>query len=156
MMTAVLQATIIGFQKRRISSMPYIERIRSCGRDANPFFTLMGIELGVIGNGCATLRMPIRPDMLNGEDFLQGGLFTALADEAMVLAIYPLLLPEERIATISESTTFMSGAQRGVLVGTGRVIKKGRRVIFAEGDVVLEGSDRILSRSTATFMVTKV
>lgn len=155
MMTAILQATIIGFQKKRFSSMHYIERIRSYGRDANPFFTLMGIELGVISNGCATLRMPIRPDMLNGEDFLQGGLFTALADEAMVLAIYPLLLPEERIATISESTTFMSGAQRGILVGTGRVIKKGRRVIFAEGDVTLEGSDRILSRSTATFMVTK-
>lgn len=135
--------------------MNYIERIRSEGRDANPFFTLMGIEIGVIGSGCATLSMPIRPDMMNGEDFLQGGLFTALADEAMVLAIYPLLSLEERIATISESTTFMSGAQRGVLVGTGRVIKKGRRVIFAEADVTLEGSDRILSRSSASFMVTK-
>jgi uncharacterized protein (TIGR00369 family) len=136
--------------------MNYIERIQTEGRDANPFFTLMGIEIGVIGSGCAALRMPVRPDMLNGEDFLQGGLFTALADEAMVLAIYPLLDPGERIATISESTTFMSGAQEGVLVGTGRVLKKGRRVIFAEGDVMLEGSDRILSRSTATFMVTRI
>ena len=135
--------------------MNYIERIRSEGRDANPFFTLMGIEIEDIGSGCATLSMPIRPDMMNGEDFLQGGLFTALADEAMVLAIYPLLSQEERIATIAESTTFMSGAQRGVLIGAGRVIKKGRRVIFAEADVTLEGSDRILSRSSASFMVTK-
>ena len=135
--------------------MNYIERIQTEGRDANPFFTLMGIELGVTGKGSATLRMQIRPDMLNGEEFLQGGLFTALADEAMVLAIYPLLSREERIATISECTTFMSGAQEGVLVGTGRVIKKGRRVIFAEGEITLEGSDRVLSRSTATFMVTK-
>jgi uncharacterized protein (TIGR00369 family) len=136
--------------------MNYIERIQTRGRDANPFFTLMGIEIGVIGQGCATLRMPVRPDMLNGEDFLQGGLFTALADEAMVLAIYPLLNPEERIATISESTTFMSGAQKGILIGTGRVLKKGRRVIFAEGDITMEGSERILSRSTATFMVTRI
>jgi uncharacterized protein (TIGR00369 family) len=136
--------------------MNYIEKIQTEGRDANPFFTLMGIEIGVNGRGCATLRMPVRPDMLNGEDFLQGGLFTALADEAMVLAIYPLLEPEERIATISESTTFMSGVQQGVLIGTGRVLKKGRRVIFAEGEVTLEGSDRMLSRSTATFMVTRV
>ena len=74
--------------------------------------------------------MPIRPDMLNGEEFLQGGLFTALADEAMVLAIYPLLGPEERIATISECTTFLSGAQRGVLVGTGQGDQKGQ-----EGDL---------------------
>jgi acyl-coenzyme A thioesterase PaaI-like protein len=35
------------------------------------------------------------------------------------------------------------------------VIRKGRRVVFAEGEVTLEGSDRILTRSTATFMVTK-
>jgi acyl-CoA thioesterase len=135
--------------------MSYIERIQTEGRDANPFFTLMEIEIGPLSRGSGTLRMPIRPDMLNGEDFLQGGLFTALADEAMVLAIYPLLAPEEQIATISECTTFMSGAQRGVLVSTGKVIKKGRRVIFAEGEVKLEGSDRVLSRTTATFMVTK-
>ena len=55
--------------------MNYIERIQTEGRDANPFFTLMGIEIGVIGKGSATLRMPIRPDMLNGEEFLQGGPF---------------------------------------------------------------------------------
>jgi uncharacterized protein (TIGR00369 family) len=115
----------------------------------------MEIEIGPLSRGSGTLRMPIRPDMLNGEDFLQGGLFTALADEAMVLAIYPLLAPEEQIATRSECTTFMSGAKRGVLVATGKVIKKGRRVIFAEGEVILEGSDRVLSRTTATFMVTK-
>jgi len=136
--------------------MNYIERIRIKGRDANPFFTLMGIEIGGIGKGSATLRMPIRTDMLNGEDFLQGGLFTALADEAMVLAIYSLLDPEDRIATISESTTFMSGTQGGVLIGSGKVLKKGRRVIFAEGDITMEGVDRILSRSTAAFMVTRV
>jgi len=135
--------------------MSYIDRIQNEGRDANPFFTLMGIEIGPPSMESGTLRMPIRPDMLNGEDFLQGGLFTALADEAMVLAIYPLLDPEEQIATISECTTFMSGAQRGILVATGKVIKKGRRVIFAEGEVRLEGSDRVLSRTTATFMVTK-
>lgn len=136
--------------------MNYIERIRTEGRDANPFFSLMGIEIGTAGESYATLRMPVRQDMLNGEDFLQGGLFTALADEAMVLAIYPLLDPGEQIATISETTTFLSGAQRGVLIGTGRVIKKGRRVVFAEGDITLEGSDKILSRSTATFMVTRL
>jgi len=155
MMAEPVRQSLSFFGGNLLSFMNYIERIQTEGRDANPFFTLMGIELGVTGKGSATLRMPIRPDMLNGEDFLQGGLFTALADEAMVLAIYPLLSPEERIATISECTTFMSGAREGVLVGTGRVIKKGRRVIFAEGEITIEGSDRILSRSTATFMVTK-
>jgi acyl-CoA thioesterase len=133
--------------------MNYIERIRAQGRDANPFFTLMGVELGGIGKGSAVLRMPVRPDMMNGEEWLQGGIFTALADEAMVLAIYPLLDPGERIATVSESTSFLAGAQGGVLVASGTVVKRGRRVIFAEADVTREGEDRILARCSAAYAV---
>ncbi|NYT06698.1 MAG: PaaI family thioesterase [Methanomicrobiales archaeon] len=135
--------------------MSYIERIRAEGRDANPFFTLMGVELGTLGTGSAEIRMPVRPDMMNGEEWLQGGIYTALADEAMVLAIYPLLDPGERIATISETTSFLGGVQDGVLVASGTVVKRGRRVIFAEGEVVREGRGRILARCSAAYAVMK-
>lgn len=135
--------------------MNYFERIRTQGRDANPFFTLMGVELAEMTSGSATLRMAIRPDMMNGEGWLQGGLFTALADEAMVLAMYPLLDPDERVATISETTNFLAGANKGVLIASGRIIKRGRRVIFAEADIRLAGSDRILARCTSAYAVVK-
>ena len=136
--------------------MNYIEKIRTRGRDANPFFVLMGIEVGTIGDGEAEISMQIRTDMHNGEGWLQGGIFTALADEAMVLAIYPLLEKNERLATISEHTTFISGAREGVLSAAGRVVKRGRRVIFAEGEVRTGGGDgKILSRTTAAFAVGK-
>lgn len=134
--------------------MNYIEKIRNEGRDANPFFTLMGIEIGEMGDGEAEISLQIRPDMRNGEGWLQGGLFVALADEAMVLAMYPLLEKNERLATISEHTTFISGAQEGVIHATGRVVKRGRRVIFAEGEVRMDGREgKILSRTTAAFAV---
>jgi acyl-CoA thioesterase len=135
--------------------MNYFERIRTRGRDANPFFTLMGVEIAEMNSGSATLRMAIRPDMMNGEGWLQGGLFTALADEAMVLALYPLLDPDERVATISETTNFLAGANEGVLVASGRIIKRGRRVIFTEADIRLAGSDRILARCTSAYAVVK-
>ena len=135
--------------------MNYLERIRSVGRDANPFFSLMGIEIGSISGGQATIRMPVQHTMTNGEGWLQGGMFIALADEAMVLAIYPLLDPDERIATITEATTFLGGAREGILVASGRVIKKGRRVIFAEGEVTADGSDRVFARSIASYMVSR-
>jgi acyl-CoA thioesterase len=137
--------------------MNYLEKIRQSGRDANPFFRLMDIEIGDICEGNAEISMKIRADMLNGENWLQGGLFTALADEAMVLAIYSLLAPDEQVATISETTTFISGAREGdVIVASGRVIKKGKRVVFAEGDVgLLEGGQGIISRSSAAFAVLK-
>jgi acyl-coenzyme A thioesterase PaaI-like protein len=71
----------------------------------------------------------------------------------MVLAIYPLLGHDERIATITETTSFFAGANEGALVARGRLVKQGRRVIFAEGDIMAEGSDRVIARSAAAYAV---
>ncbi len=136
--------------------MNYLDNIRAHGKAANPFFCMMGIEIEEIGNGNARLSCRVRPDMMNGEGWLQGGIFTALADEAMVLAIYSLLGQGESIATISETTTFLSGVQKGALIADGRVIRKGRRVAFAEAEVKSKGEpSKILSRSQAAFAVSK-
>lgn len=145
---------IVSLAKIKGKQMSYIERIRDRGRDANPFFCLMGIDVVSLDNGKATLSMRVRDDMLNGEGFLQGGMFTALADEAMVLAIYALLEEDQVIATISESTSFMRGAGPGmVLVAEGRVIKKGRRVVFSEADVRPDGQEDSIARSSASFAI---
>ena len=134
--------------------MNYLERIKASGRDANPFFRLMGIEVVSLSSGRALVTMQIREDMLNGENNLQGGLFTALADEAMVLAIYSVLERDQTLATISESTSFMRGAGIGAtLTAEGMVIKKGRRIAFAEGLVRIEGKEGVVSRTTAAFAI---
>ena len=134
--------------------MSYFEKIKGQGRGANPFFCLMGIDVVSVGEGNAVLRMEVRPDMLNGVGWLQGGIFTALADEAMALALYSLLSQKEWIATISDSTSFIWGVREGVLIAEGRVIKKGRRVAFAEGDVTLDQQEKeILARTSGAFAV---
>ncbi|HNQ32738.1 MAG TPA: PaaI family thioesterase, partial [Methanoculleus sp.] len=115
--------------------MGYIEELKRVGRDANPFFTLMGIELGEYGDGRASLTMEVRPDMLNGAGWLQGGIYVALADEAIALALCTLLADDEKIATIDEHTSFIKGVNAGTIAATGRVIRKGRRVAFADGEV---------------------
>jgi acyl-CoA thioesterase len=136
--------------------MSYIERIRASGRDVNPFFRLMGIDVVSLSEGRAVIRMKVRNDMLNGENFLQGGMFTALADEAMVLAIYSVLGNDQIIATISESTSFMRGAgPDDTLTAEGIIIKKGRRVAFAEGLIRIDGKEDVVSRSSAAFAITK-
>ena len=132
--------------------MSYLKEIRRRGRDANPFFRLMGIELGAYGGGEAELVMPVRPDMHNGAGWLQGGLFTALCDEAMALALFTVLEEEAGIATISENTTFLQGVRSGKITARGRVIKKGRSVAFLEGEVKSEDGS-LLSRTLASFAV---
>lgn len=133
----------------------YCTALQQQGAKANPFFSLMGIEVVTIEEGRGELSMMIRPDMQNGEGWLQGGLYTALADEAMVLAIYPGLLEGEGIATISATTDFFRGVNEGTIVARGRIVKRGRNVIFAEGTVCAEGSEKPLSRTTAAYAVTR-
>jgi acyl-CoA thioesterase len=134
--------------------MGYLEEIRQQGRAANPFFLLMGIELRSFGNGKAELSMLVRPDMLNGAGWLQGGLYTALCDEAMALALFTSLKEGECIATISESTSYLQGVKSGKIVAIAKVTKKARQVAFTEGYVRKETDDgTILSQSRASFMI---
>ena len=135
--------------------MSYIEEIRTLGKDANPFFRLMGINLGPLEKGVAELSMQVRPDMLNGVGWLQGGLFTALCDEAMALALFTILVEDEDegIATISESTSFLRGIRKGRIKAVGRVIKKGHSVAFMEGIVTNSDDGSRLSETVASFVI---
>jgi len=132
--------------------MGYLEEISAKGQKANPFFVMMGIEPVSFGDGAAVLSMQVRPDMLNGDGWLQGGVYTALVDEAMALALITVLDPGERIATISEATSFLSGVQDGTIRASGRVIRKGRSVAFTEGEVAGDNG-QVLARTTASFAV---
>jgi len=135
--------------------MSYLEDIRRLGRDANPFFRLMGINLGPLGKGEAMLYMQVRPDMLNGVGWLQGGLFTALCDEAMALALFTVLDEDEGIATISESTSFLQGIRKGRITARGRVVKKGRNVAFLEGTATNSEDGSLLAKTWASFAIMK-
>ncbi len=135
--------------------MSYLEKLKKDGTSANPFFCLMGIDVVSTEPGKAVLKMQVRPDMKNGVGWLQGGMLAAIADEAMALALYPLLSETQGIATISESTSFIRGIQEGGIIAKGRVIRKGRRVAFTEGEVYTGTDERILlSRTSAAFAVT--
>ena len=138
-----------------VDTMSYLEEIKRDGKHANPFFCLMGIDVVSIEPGKAVLKMQVRPDMHNGVGWLQGGMLVALADEAMALALYPMLAKNEGIATISEATSFIKGVQEGFIIAEGRVIRKGRRVAFAEGEVYTENDEKVmLSLTSASFAVT--
>jgi uncharacterized protein (TIGR00369 family) len=132
--------------------MSYLQEIAAKGRMANPFFVLMGIEVVSFGGGEAVLSMTVRPEMHNGAGWLQGGIYTALSDEAMALALTTLLDEGEHIATISETTQYFKGVRDGTVRAMGRVVRKGHAVAFAGGEIT--GTDgTLLARTTASFAV---
>jgi uncharacterized protein (TIGR00369 family) len=134
--------------------MRYLEDLRELGSEANPFFGLMGIEVVSFGGGEATIAMEVRKDMLNGAGWLQGGIYAALADEAMALALFTALDENDQIATISETTSFFRGVREGRIVAEGRVTRVGRQVAFAEGRVAAESAEGpVLSQTSGSFSI---
>ncbi len=132
--------------------MGYLEEIKSRGRAANPFLVLMGIDVESFGDGKAMLSMSVRPDMLNGVGWLQGGLYVALCEEAMALALYTILEEGELIATISENTSYLRGVRSGKVYAGAQVIRKGRQVAFTQG-CVKSAESVLLSQTWASFTV---
>ena len=130
----------------------YLDRLRAGDENANPFFGMLGVRVDRVDGGTGELSVEVRPGFCNGEGWVQGGLYTALADEAIVLAIYQALGEGESIATITESTSFLRGVNAGRLRAVGRVVKRGRRVIFGEGQV-FEGEGKLCSVTTASYAV---
>jgi len=146
----------VGFDGRD-DKMSYLGELRKKGREANPFFKLMGIEAVSFGDGKAELQMEVRPDMLNGAGWLQGGIYTALADEAMALALFTALDENDQIATISETTSFFRGVREGRIVAEGMVTRIGRQVAFAEGHVRTDGAEgQVLSMTSASFSIIRM
>lgn len=112
----------------------------------------MGIDPVSYGDGRAELTMEVRPDMLNGVGWMQGGVYVALIDEAMALAMMTVIGDGEGIATISETTQFVKGVRDGRISAKAHVVRAGRKIIFAEGFAFIEGNeDEILARTTASF-----
>jgi uncharacterized protein (TIGR00369 family) len=132
--------------------MSYLDEIKRRGRDANPFLTSIGAEIGHYGKGKAELVLTVRPDMHNGVGWLQGGLYVALCDEAMALALFTALDEGTGIATISESTSFLEGVRSGRITARAEVVKIGRRVAFAEGRAFSEGNS-VLTETHASFAI---
>ncbi|MDU9376720.1 hypothetical protein McpSp1_13470 [Methanocorpusculaceae archaeon Sp1] len=134
----------------------YVEKIASVGAQANPTFQTLGIEPVSWGDGKAVLKMNVTPAIHNGSGFMQGGFYVILADEAIALAIFAELDAESGAATISETTNFFRGVNEGVIYGVAHVVRKGRRIVFAEGEVRKGSPDgELLSKTIVSYTMTK-
>ena len=83
---------------------------------------------------------------------VQGGILAAFLDNIMGQCCHALAGPEQALTTTEMSLYFLAPAILGRLQGKAKVLKKGRRMFFVEGEVLdLEGNH--LVRAVATMLV---
>jgi uncharacterized protein (TIGR00369 family) len=99
------------------------------------FNVYLGTELKRMERGEAVVTLELGPHHLNGRGVVHGGVLASLLDSALGAAVIASIPKEWWCATISLSVQFLEGARRGRLTASARVIRRGGRVAFADGEV---------------------
>ena len=81
------------------------------------------------------VEMQARPEFINPAGFIHGGMLAAMLDETLSPALAATLGPGEFAPTLEIKVNFISPAKVGRVLGTGRVVSRGRSICFMEGQL---------------------
>lgn len=140
-------STMDGAGDEREISDALLERVAR-----SEFHRWAGLELTRVESGEVEVTLQLQPHHLNLVGIVHGGIIAAVADTAAGLALRTVLQPDATHVTGQLNVQYLSPGTRGQLIARGRVVKAGRRVGFAEADVVDERG-RLIARANATFIV---
>ncbi|MEO0419044.1 MAG: PaaI family thioesterase [Pseudomonadota bacterium] len=103
----------------------------------------------------ATMRFTVKNDMCTWRGGVQGGLVAGYLDDVMGYAYVASTGGEMAPLNLDLSMSLIRLIPDGAtIIGTGRVVKAGRRVVFLEGELTDEDGT-VYARSTSTAIPTK-
>ncbi|QPD00479.1 PaaI family thioesterase [Qipengyuania soli] len=100
-----------------------------------------------------TLRFHAPDSFITPRGSVQGGLVAGFLDEVMGWAHVWATDQEEAPLNLEISMSLLKPVLKGPIVGKGRVVRRGRKVIFLEGELFDEAGN-LLARSTSTAIPT--
>ncbi|MEV5445238.1 PaaI family thioesterase [Streptomyces sp. NPDC052644] len=107
--------------------------------DSQPFSRLVGARVTAFGEGRAVLEVDVRPDLLQQNGFLHGGVLSYAADNALTFAAGTALGPA--VLTAGFSIQYMRPAVGRTLVARASVVHAGRRQAVVRCDLLTVGED---------------
>ncbi len=93
-----------------------------------PIAETLKAEIVELTEGRCVMRYPFLSEFANPMGQLQGGMYAVMMDSAMAMAA-------NGIATVTMQFSIFRPVTSGWLTVTGEVVKRGRRVVFAEAEV---------------------
>lgn len=102
----------------------------------------LGLRLAVDG---ATVTLETRPEHEIGGGWIHFAVLATLAEVSAARAV------DERVVPASLTLNLLSPAKRGTLVARGRVLRKGRRLAVAEGEVLQD--EKLIAKAVVTFSI---
>jgi len=105
-------------------------------------------------DGSAVVRLTVAAKHLNRNGTMQGGIHAMMLDAAAGFAASrylagqdPVIVP---VVTLSLTSNFLSPANLGPVITTGRVVGGGRKTVYAHAEI-RDGSGLLLSQGSVVF-----
>jgi uncharacterized protein (TIGR00369 family) len=116
----------------------------------------LGIDFKAIDAEAGTIEVEFqaRPEFTNPVGNVQGGFLAAMLDDTMGPALAATLAKGEFAPTLNLNVSFEKAASVGVLVGKGRVLKRGKEVCFLAGELYQDGE--LVASATATAIIRRL
>lgn len=112
---------------------------------------LLGWKLLTLDPAKGAIRVEFAavPDFINAIGTIQGGIITAMLDDAMGPAATAFLGGHYVAPTVEIKTNFMRPATVGPLFVEAKVVHRGRHILFLEG-AMKDNEDQLIATATAT------
>ncbi|WP_298308505.1 PaaI family thioesterase [uncultured Erythrobacter sp.] len=123
--------------------------------DTSPHTTLLGSEFVSYDaeTQTATMHFTVRPEMITHRGGVQGGLVAGYLDDVMGYAYVASTNGEMAPLNLEISMSLIRLIPEGPLIGKGRVVKGGRKVVILEGELFSEDG-KLMARATSTALPT--
>lgn len=118
------------------------------------FAELVGLVVGEVADGQATVTVTAGGRHLNPAGTVHGGAIATLIDLAMGRAVASLIDDDERPVTIEMKVNFLEAGEPGELVAAARVTRRGRRFTVVHADVTQVASGETVAEAMGTFTST--
>lgn len=121
--------------------------------DINQYGTINDLDLKVISKGHIQYKMPVKKKHLATPIAIHGGVLSAMMDAILGVASLSASCHDGKlVSTVEFKINYLAPARLDdVLVGEGKVIQKGNRLIIATGTITVEGRDKVIATGMGTF-----
>jgi uncharacterized protein (TIGR00369 family) len=130
----------------------YIKRINQIVNIC-PYFDLLSMQLKDVGIGYAKLEIELAQKHLQPFGVVHGGVFASIIDAAAFWSVYyGIEDPDVGITTVDLKLNYLAPAVSGKLIASGRQIKVGRTLGYAEAQVA-DQQGKVLAHGTSTVII---
>lgn len=125
--------------------------VRVADLESGNFWKHIGMTTVVGDDGKTRIRLPVNENLKQFYGNVHGGVIAALLDTAIAVAVNQQLDPGEGASTVEININYLRSISEGTLWAEGKVIKKGRNIVVAQGEIKND-EGQIMAIGTATFM----